>query len=215
MIPKPVVILLLLLAVGLLAIACGSASPAQEAAESAVLRMSDFPPGWTSSSYEVDDSGFSEGCKRQESPKNLAEVISDLFTGPKDQVVSTSATVFLSEEASQDALNANIERLGRCRAEMHAVVTKIFSDQGIDSTITTTDLSFSNLGDSSTAVRTVLELQTKPPHTSVSDIVNIVMGKMAGTFVYTSTGTPNADEVLALATAFASKLNVAEETLPD
>ena len=53
------------------------------------------------------------------------------------------------------------------------------------------------------------------PHTSVSDIVNIVMGKMAGTFVYTSTGTPDADEVLALATAFASKLNVAEETLPD
>ena len=109
MIPKPVVILLLLLAVGLLAIACGSASPAQEAAESAVLRMSDFPPGWTSSSYEEpEDSGFSEGCKRQESPEKLAKVNSDQFTGPKDQVVSNSATMFLSEEASQDALNANV-----------------------------------------------------------------------------------------------------------
>ena len=216
MISKPVVILLLLLAGGLLAIACGSASPAQEAAESAVLRMNDFPPGWTSSSYEEpEDVGFSESCKRRESQGKVSKANSDQFTGPNDQVVSTAATVFLSEEASQDALNANVERASRCRAEMQAAFTKLFSDQGVDSTVAIEDLSFPNLGDSSTAVRIVVELQTNPPHMSVSDTVNLVTGKMAGTFVYTSTGTPDHDEVLALAAAFASKLNVAKETLPE
>ena len=58
-------------------------------------------------------------------------------------------------------------------------------------------------------------MQTTPRQTRVSDSVNIVIGRIGGTFVYSSTGTPDADEELELATLFAGKLKKAEETLAD
>ena len=189
MISKPILILVLLLAVGLLATACAKATEAPKAAESAVLYLNDFYPGWTSSPpEEVEDQGLSEECKRHDAPGKVTKAESDQFTGPDDQVVSSAATVFLSKEASQAALNA---------------------------TVTVLDLSFPGLGESSRAWRTVIELQTTPRQTRVSDSVNIVIGRIGGTFVYSSTGTPDADEELELATLFAGKLKKAEETLAD
>ena len=216
MISKPVIMLVSLLGVCLLAISCGNVEEAQQSAESALLSLSDFPPGWTSSpAEEPGNLGVSEECKPLFSPGKVAKAESDQFFGPNDQVVGLTAVVFSSKEEARVSLNSLAERFGRCEEEFQDALVSVFAAPGVEATVTTPGLSFPGLGESSRARRTVVELQITPPRTSVTDTVTIQIGRMAGTFTYTSTGTLDADEELRLVSVFASKLNEAEEALPE
>lgn len=210
---------------------------AHEVAESATLSLDDFPPGWTSS--ERDDSDFdielSEECdflNSEFSPGAVSGAESDVFTGPEDQEVRSDVTVYASSGAAQYALNTFNEALGRCKEEITDAFQKIFIDsvtrtlrerqapvavtEGVGDLLklTISDLSFSDLGESSKAFRIAMEIEVLEVEI-VLDFVSIIQGEITGSFGYTFSGESNIDEELELARLFAEKLKTAEAKLPE
>ena len=214
---KILLILAPLVVFGVLSTACRNSSENQIAAESAVLSRSDFPLGWTSIQPEdIDDLGWSEECRIPEPLGQTAEAISDYFIGPDGQVVNNGVQVYVSAEASRAELNARVERLDRCNNELEQLMSEAFTARGgVKHTVTTVKYSFPRIGASSSAWRTVIVTHTSPPLTVVLDALSISIGRMGGTFVYSSDGTPNSDEELEYARVFFLKLKNAGEMLSD
>lgn len=200
---------------------------AESAAESANLSLDDFPTGWTSSKNSEDDDeevnlDLSEECQILDAdtvPGEVTEAESDDFTGPDEQTVSSSTTVVTSAAAGKNAIDDFIDAfaLQKCKDELEAGFIKLFKeDEGIDVEVSVKDVSFPNLGDSSSAYR----IDISVPGFDVEmtfDLVVIQEERMLGMASFTSPINikPDADEESDLARKFADKLKTAEATLPN
>ena len=212
----------------------GEASPAptvtaEEAANSAVLKLSDMPSGWTKDAPDDDgdDLSLSADCEILNAdypPGGLADAESADFEGPEGQVVSSSASAFPSEDAAQEALDTFTGALSRCRDEFVSAFESFLQEpselssgdpnvpQEID--ISLQDLAFPELGDSSSAYR--LEVMMTVEEVSfifAGDIVFIRAGRMVGGFSYFTFGTANSLEEEVLAETVANKLAEASASL--
>lgn len=83
--------------------------------------------------------------------------------------------------------------------------------------MTVQDLSFPELGESSSAIRILTESQTGPLQTGVMDELNITLGRLGGTFIYAAPPSTHldADEELEVAALFVNKLKKAGQALPN
>jgi len=230
-------VLILVTAFTLIAMACGGGSngdddaesfqvfleASQEAAESAMLTLEDFPPGWTSSPAEPDDDfslDLSDECAVLDAetyPGEVSAVESDDFTGPDDQEVSSNATVLTSKEAAASALKTFTRALAleSCRGEVvEAFEEELSFDVGADVQVSLEDLSFPTLGDSSDSFRIKVEAVGQ---SLVFDVTMIQKGNMLGAFFYIPgiNSNPDIAEEAEFAELFSAKLEAAEETIPD
>jgi hypothetical protein len=221
----------------------GEASPApivtaEEAANSAVLKLDDMPSGWTKDAPDDDDLDleFSGECaflNEDEFPGEIASAESPDFEGPEGQGVTSFASVFSDETAAQEAVDAfNSSFFGICGdqfvAEYQKALLEEFDLRGYDPSQVEVDVSlqevtFPELGEAVSAHRLsgTMTLEGIPVAFAV-DFVLAREGRIAGGFVYSATGIVFSDtdivnsfEEEVLAETMADKLAEANASLAE
>ncbi len=198
---------------------------AEEAAQSSVLTIEDFPSGWTAAPVDDEEDGesdfdVSEECavlNELEHPAGeIATADSGNFEGPERQDASSDSTVFSTGAAAQAVVEAFDDGLTRCRDEfVGAFETALLEEwdltegdtrlTGLD--ISVQDLEFPELGDSMTAYR--IEITTIVDEIVVPFVIDFVVirtGRMVGGFSYLSVGSVNSLEEERLAEVVAEKI---------
>lgn len=211
---------------------------AQEAADSSLLTIGDFPAGWVGAPEEEgdDDADLKLGPECDVLLGNLgdfedevASAESDEFTGPDDEDVSSGTAVFATEDAAQRAVDAINDAVDACRADFEQALLEFFrkslkEDPDIDRDlvddisveVSFVDLAFADLGDATNAYRldivvTVQDETLKP----AADIVLMRQGRLtAGLFYFALERPPIAAEE-ALARTIISRMREADDRLPD
>jgi hypothetical protein len=207
---------------------------AEEAAQSSLLTLNDFPSGWTAAPADDDEEGesdfpVSEECSilnELEHPAGeIAGADSGEFEGPERQEASSDSTVFSTDAAAQEALEAFNDGLTRCRDEfVTAFETALLEEWDLTEGdtrlsglhISVQDLEFPGLGESMTAYR--IEITTIVDEVIVPFVIDFVVirtGRMVGGFSYLSVGSVNSFEEERLAEVVAEKLGIANASLVD
>ena len=206
---------------------------AQEAADSALLTLDDFPSGWTSAppAADTDDSqlGLSKECSALELetfPGQVAEAESDDFTGPDEQEVSSAISVFPTDDTAQEAVDAFNNAFDQCGKELEDALTRLIkegaeagelpSEVELDLQVNVENLSFERFGDATVAYR----IPVKASFIGITleftiDLVFMRDGRVAGGLFYFSLGEIDAEEEQQLAQAVADNLEQANASLPD
>jgi hypothetical protein len=205
---------------------------AQQAANGAVLKLSDLPEGWKArlpgeqSDLEFE---FSERCKmlaQDTFEGEIANAASDELYGPSGLTVDSDASVFAIDSKAGDAYGAFTEAVS-CRDELIAAMTEsirsAFAEDGVDPAAVQVSVTFDQLpapavGDA-TAAMYRLAGSVQVPDQQVSFTVDLLMfrhERMVGQLVYTAIDSaPSAEEELQLAQLAAAKLVAASASLPE
>ena len=134
---------------------------ARAAAESALLRLDDFPTGWTERPAEDDEVGLDlpSECEDQDYPGKVADADSPEFHGSDDEQVESGVTVYADESLASAAMAASAERIEDCREPLKEAIRKLFEEaddaplEGIEAEVNVDRLSFPTFGDESFAWR--------------------------------------------------------------
>lgn len=218
----------------------GEASPAptvtaEEAANSAVLKLDDMPNGWTIDAPDDDDDDdgddfvFSEECailNVETFPGELASAESADFEGPAGQSASSDSSVFTSAEVAKATLQESNDALLRCQGEfVQAFKTALLEGAGLseeDALGAGLVLSFLDgpplpqLGDLMTANRLEIDMTVEGIYLHmIIDFVVIAEGRLVGGLYYFSVGEVNSLEEEVLAETMADKLAEANASLAE
>ena len=109
-----------------------SEEEAREVAEKVLLRLKDFPVGWSQLPPEEDDEDpeldLPEECKtffEQEIPLGaIVDIDSPEFEGPDDEEVDSGATVYADAEAARQAFLDARQFMDRCKDPFREAFTK-------------------------------------------------------------------------------------------
>jgi hypothetical protein len=202
----------------------------RQAADKALLTLSDLPTGWTAEPPEDVDPGieFSEACKILDEDAMFGALAYDesySFGGPAGEQVSSDASVFTNSGASDAGLSAWAGMWSTCWVELEAafknIVRRAAAENGVDVPaeqirITREELPAPAAGERSVLVRLTLGIPVNgAERTSVIDYIALRNGPMAGMLVYSmSEAPPNADHQAQLAQLVASRMQAAAATLP-
>lgn len=215
------------------------AAAAQDAADSSLLLLSDLPPGWTGTPHD-DQSGDDDQlvlgpeCEGllgdlEDSPGGVASAKSDDFAGLNDEAVSSGAAVFATEEDAQAAIDTINDAVDGCRDDFEDALLALFrtlleedpdiDQQTLDSmevSVAFVDLSFAELGDSTDAYRLDIDVEAEGESIQpVADIVLVRSGRIAGGLFYFASEAPNIDDETSFAEIIVSRMEAADEALPD
>jgi len=149
-----------------------SEEEAREVAEKVLLRLKDFPVGWSQLPPEQDeedpDLGLPEECRtffEQEMPPGaILDIDSPKFEGPDEEEVDSGATVYVDADAARQAFLDARQFMDRCKDPFREAFTKYLqqlyqekaqeSGQSIEVVAFTMDLlSFPPYGDESFSTR--------------------------------------------------------------
>ena len=211
---------------------------AQEAAETSLLTIDDFPAGWVGTPDEGDDDGSALklgpecdvllgdlGDFRDE----VASAESDDFSGPGDEDVNSGAAVFASVEAAQEAVDAINDGVDACRSAFEDALLDFFrssleDDPDVDPElldeisveVSFVDLAFAELGDATNAYRldilvTVEDATLEP----AADIVLMREGRLTAGLFYFALERPPIETEEALARLIIARMRAADVSLPD
>ena len=211
---------------------------AQEAADTSLLTIDDFPAGWVGTPNEDDDdrSALELGPECDvllgdlgDFRDEVASGESDDFSGPDDEDVSSGAAVFASEDAAQEAVNAINDAVNTCRSDFEEALLDFFRsnlegdpdvDQELLDEITVevsfADLAFAELGDATNAyrldIRVSVEDETLAP---AADIVLMRQGRLTAGLFYFALERPPIEREEALAEIIIRRMREADASLPD
>lgn len=135
---------------------------ASAAAEQALLRLEDFPTGWTERPVEDDeDSGpdLPPECQEPEYAGKVGDADSQEFLGPDEEEVEHGVTVYVDEAAARQAVAVGVEYLEECREPLADAMKTLIEDSDdapVDDfavEVNIDRLSFPSYGDESVAWR--------------------------------------------------------------
>jgi hypothetical protein len=207
---------------------------AQQAANGAILKLSDLPADWKATVTGEDDGPdidfeWSEGCRFLERDTSIAEIASaesDKLYGPSRQTLGSSVSVFRADTTAADAFGI-FTNWANCRDEtitaFRELILASFSEDGMDPNAVQLNVTFDPvpapaLGDATGSMyRLGVTIQANDRQVSLTmDILSMQRGRMLGTLVYTAIDAPaSTEEEQRLAGLAAAKLVAAEATLPD
>jgi hypothetical protein len=182
---RPLLVVFIVSAVALVAACGGDDSPPSEQptpvlseeelqalAESALLRLDDFPLGWVARPPEADDDDLPDECQaliaEDELPGTLVEAESDEFIGPDEEEVSSSAAILVDAQMAQETMALLRGFLDECREPFRQALLQYMDDllaeeeddelltailEGVEFSFQFDPLSFPALGDDSVAYR--------------------------------------------------------------
>lgn len=206
---------------------------AEEAANSAVLKLADMPSGWAKDAPDDDDDEgdfeFSEECAMlnvETFPGELASAESADFEGPAGQSASSDSSVFTSAEVAKATLQEFNDTLSRCQGEfVQAFKTALLEGAGLseeDALAAGLRLSFQDgpplpqLGDLMTVNRLGIDMTVEGIDLHmIIDFVTIAEGRLVGGLYYFSVGEVNSLEEEVLAEIIANKLAEASASLAE
>jgi hypothetical protein len=209
-------------------------SPHQDVADSAVLTLSDMPPGWALSVDKDDDSDDldaeiepSAECKQYEGRDAFdgaqASASSEDMDGPDRQSLISDAYVFPGAEAAQTDLDEQrtvFSQCGSVLAEIFgAVMREGLAEEGIPPDQVQVqsvleDLGSPNVGESGMMFR--IRLSVTGPAGSFEFAIDFMAfrhGRMIGELGYFSFGTFHPDQEQQIAQIAAAKLQTANDSL--
>jgi hypothetical protein len=198
-----------------------SAGEPAQVAKDAVLTVADLPAGWVAATSEPDDSddpGFSEACRILSSsgfPEDTARAESEDLYGPLGQKVNSNVSVFLNDDAADEAFML-VRNLERCQVEFELAVKDLLSQQaGNNEKTASVAASFYPIDLPAAPAQSVgYRLETSAPLDSeilnlVFDFIWIRRGSLVGNLIYTSfDGIPDYQDELML-------LGIASDNLSD
>jgi hypothetical protein len=229
-------------AIFLLAAACGEGSAeddsaARSAADASVLTIGDMPEGWTQPPTdgeagitaadlqlegecaifnEANASGFDGEVATAESPA---------FTGPDDQQVSSSATVFESPRSATAAVDTAVGVIDGCPDDIEDAARRLIEDAAdageIEGLVTDIDVEFGSVefptyGNSTNAYRLQASVGALITLYEVTvDVVVLREGSIVGVLTYFTDEEPDESEVENLAETLGEKLATASATLAE
>lgn len=171
------------MAIGLAIAACGGSSGSDEpgqrptptvlsglpftqeeafaAAEQALLRLEDFPTGWTERPAADDDSALDlpPECQEPDHEGKVAEADSLEFHGPDDEEVDSGVTVYANETAAANAVGGAVTYLEDCRDPLGDAMKRFIEEsedapvEDFQVEVNVDRLSFPTFGDESAAWR--------------------------------------------------------------
>lgn len=189
-------------------IGVGEAALSEEAAgaiaETALLRLEDFPTGWTERPAEEDDGlevDLPPECQsfieQETRPGTLVKVASPEFHGPDDEEVESEATVYVDVGSAQAVFADVSDFIERCRVPLREAFTEalggLVEEEAEDSLfedIEITDfnidrLSFPSYGDQSASFRISVEFQLEGLSFDVyMDVFGIRVDRMTGSMSF-------------------------------
>jgi hypothetical protein len=211
------------------------ASPHQDVADSAVLTLSDMPPGWVLSVDSDDDDSDdldadiepSTECKQYEGRESFdgaqSSSTSEDMDGPDKQSVISDAYVFPNPEAAQAALDDHrtvFSQCGSLLAEIFgAVMREGLAEEGVPPDqfqvqSVLEDLGSPNVGESGMMFR--IRMTVTAPGVSFEFAIDFMAfrhGRMVGELGYFSFGTLRPEQEQQIIQIAAAKLQTANASL--
>jgi len=206
---------------------------AQQAANGAILKLSDLPEGWkarlpgdANDDFEFE---FSERCRalaRDTFAGEVATAKSDDLHAPNGLTVDSDASVFAGDSTAGEAF-ATFSGALSCRDEVVAAMTDLLrqslAEEGVDPAAVQVNVTFDqvaapNLGDATGAMyRLAAGVQVSDRQVSFTvDLLVFRHGRMVGQLVYTAIDSPpSAEEQQQVAGMAVAKLVAASAALPE
>jgi len=230
-------IIALIVGSSLLLASCGGKSTedtyraaAQRAVPDAVLTLDNLPQGWAKS--EIGDqalAGFSLNgdCaalngRGRDFPGEVATGDSEPFAGPHNQQLASTVSAFTDTDAAQAAVRRANDLVLQCRDQIQEALKQAIQKAagdlgrligGISASVEPAQ--FKSFGDETSAYSLKAEISTLLTSIDVNGHILVIRkGPLTGVLLYATLGDLDAGEEEGIASALATKLTHADDSLP-